>query len=237
MSEVAPSATETFDNNTDDSTQGSVQGQNIDYGKVLDTQQGMAALEQGKQAVMSAAKAVDQEQIAATASQLKEKAQNAAIAYNASVSSNAAGIDSNWTRLRATGVRVIDGDTIEVLQSNGASERVRMSGIDAPESDQLFGKQSTQFLEKCVAGKPITIAYRERDKYQRLIGVVLAGGVDCNYEQVKNGAAWHYKQYQKDQPSGFAEPYAAAEAQARNNRKGLWAAENPKAPWEYRHSR
>lgn len=217
-------------------------GQNIDYGKILDTEKGMAALEQGRKAVMSAAGAVDQQQLAAVASQLKERAANAAVAFKTPVSGSAAGtgidsVGSDWNRLEVSSVRVIDGDTVEVLQEGKQSERVRFAGIDAPESTQLFGKQSTQTLENCVAGKPVTVVYKKRDPYERLVGVVYAGGVDCNYEQVKAGSAWHYKQYQKDQPAGFPALYADAETKARNSKIGLWAAEAPQKPWEYRREK
>lgn len=43
-------------------------------------------------------------------------------------------------------VRVLDGDTIEVLQNSGALSRVRLAGIDAPEKKQPFGQRSRQSL-------------------------------------------------------------------------------------------
>ena len=47
-------------------------------------------------------------------------------------------------------VRVIDGDTMEVIPPNRKSERVRLLGIDAPESNQAYGKNSTNTLRQCV---------------------------------------------------------------------------------------
>ena len=50
--------------------------------------------------------------------------------------------------LNATGTRVIDGDTVEVTQASGQSERVRLLGIDAPESAQEYGTESTTALSQ-----------------------------------------------------------------------------------------
>lgn len=72
-------------------------------------------------------------------------------------------------------VRVIDGDTVEVIPPNQKSERVRLLGIDAPENDQSYGSASKAALQRCVANKKVTIQWAERDQYGRIIGKVKAG--------------------------------------------------------------
>ena len=137
----------------------------------------------------------------------------------------------------AKSVRVIDGDTVEVIPNEGASERIRLLGIDAPESNQAHGAYSTQTLQQCVAQGQVTVEWFEQDRYQRLLGKVRANGVDCNLNQIKLGAAWHYKQYQKSQPERDRFTYANAEVNARQQAIGLWANALVTAPWDYRRGR
>lgn len=143
-------------------------------------------------------------------------------------------LDKGWKELNTTGVRVIDGDTVEVLIEGQQSERVRLIGIDAPESKQEYGKESTKTLEECIAGKPVTILYKNKDRYSRILGKVMAGKTDCNFYQVGVGSAWHYKQYQNEQPNDDKHAYSDAEKVAKMHSNGLWQNPEPEAPWLYR---
>ena len=136
--------------------------------------------------------------------------------------------------LNATGTRVIDGDTVEVTQASGQSERVRLLGIDAPESAQEYGTESTTALSQCVNNAIVTIEWTERDRYDRLLGKVVANNVDCNLNQLQKGAAWHYKEYQSSQTPYDRIEYANAEIVARSNGRGLWANRYPIKPSDYR---
>lgn len=136
-------------------------------------------------------------------------------------------INSNRTQHKHTlavkNVRVIDGDTLEVLpKNNRPSDRVRLMGIDAPESTQENGKASKDSLQACINQGNLQIWYDKRDKYGRIVGKVMAGNTDCNLQQIQNGMAWHYKEYQNDQPLIDRNTYSIAEIQARNAKKGLW---------------
>jgi len=134
----------------------------------------------------------------------------------------------------AQSIRVIDGDTVEVIPTTGKSERIRLLGIDAPESKQDYGTQSTQALQQCVDDKNVSIEWTERDRYDRLLGKVIADGKDCNLNQVVQGAAWHYKYYQQGQLAYDRLAYANAEVLARSQQQGLWASDNLTAPWDFR---
>ena len=137
----------------------------------------------------------------------------------------------------AKSVRVIDGDTIEVIPTDGPSERIRLLGIDAPESNQAHGAYSTQVLQQCISQGQVTVEWFEQDRYQRLLGKVRAGDVDCNLNQIKQGAAWHYKQYQNGQSERDRFTYANAEVNARQHALGLWANAIVTAPWDYRRGK
>ena len=130
--------------------------------------------------------------------------------------------------------RVSDGDTIWVTDAAGR-HKIRLDKIDAPESDQAFGKESTQFLNDLVYGKKVEVRWTAKDKYGRILGVVYLehekGLVEVNLTMVKNGCAWHYS-YHDNTPA-----YAEAEKDARKSRRGLWADETPVNPYQWRKSK
>ena len=90
---------------------------------------------------------------------------------------------------------VVDGDTIDVTDSNGYVWRVRLIGIDAPEFSTTKGKDSSKYLTDLVFGK-IVVLHSDKsnqfDTYGRLLAVVLLNGVDINRKMLENGYAQYY---------------------------------------------
>ena len=98
-------------------------------------------------------------------------------------------------------VKVADGDTITIVDDRGNKHRIRLGGIDAPEKDQPYGKESTQGLLELTSGKAVVIEYDKRDRYKRIIGKVLVDPpgevfcmaldcvkkIDAGLEQIKRG--------------------------------------------------
>jgi len=127
--------------------------------------------------------------------------------------------------------RVVDGDTIYISTEEG-QVKIRLLGIDCPEKNQPYGDKATQFAYDMVMGKTITAIAEEGnvyDRYGRFLGnVLLEDGRNFNEELVRNGLAWHYKQYSNDPV------LEELEEKAREEKKGLWAEENPMPPWEWR---
>jgi len=134
-------------------------------------------------------------------------------------------------------VKVADGDTITVLDANKTQHKIRLRGIDAPESKQAFGAVSKKSLSSMVAGQVVAVHWDKEDKYSRKLGKVMLGDMDCNLEQLKRGMAWHYKKYQRDQPREERQQHDAAEQAARVARVGLWSDVDPIPPWDYRKAR
>jgi endonuclease YncB( thermonuclease family) len=132
-------------------------------------------------------------------------------------------------------VGISDGDTITVLTAEKHQVKVRLAGIDAPEKAQPFGQKSKENLSKWVFGKDVVVEWHKVDRYERMVGRVTVQGKDVNFEQVRAGLAWHYKDFAGEQSSGDRERYAGAEMMARQSRVGLWSDKNPEAPWAYRH--
>ena len=130
-------------------------------------------------------------------------------------------------------VGVADGDTLTVLDGNNKPHKIRLSGIDAPEKSQAYGQRSKQSLSALAYSRSVSVEWRKRDRYRRIVGKVFECGRDLNLEQVRRGLAWHYKQYQGEQDASDRARYATAETEARAAQRGLWAL--PVPPWEWRH--
>lgn len=127
-----------------------------------------------------------------------------------------------------TVIGVSDGDTISVLRDR-TPIKIRLDGIDCPESGQDFGRRAKQFTSAMVFGKTVRVDSGNLERYGRLIGRVSVDGEDLGLALVKAGLAWHYKQYSQD-PA-----LALAEAVARAAKVGLWSQSNSVAPWQFRH--
>ena len=127
-------------------------------------------------------------------------------------------------------VSVADGDTITVMHA-GVGEKIRLSGIDAPEKPQDFGNRAKQFVSEEAFGKTVTVEVKEQDKYHRTIGVVtLPDGKNLNQEIVKSGYAWWYRKYSPKDTT-----LEKFEAEAKSEKRGLWGQGIPIPPWEFRH--
>ena len=71
--------------------------------------------------------------------------------------------------------RVSDGDTIWVT-AGGKRVKVRMDRIDAPESNQEYGKESTEYLKRRIHGKTVKVEWGKTDQYGRTLGIVFLDG-------------------------------------------------------------
>lgn len=134
-------------------------------------------------------------------------------------------------------VSVQDGDTITVLDSRKEQHRIRLAGIDAPEKGQPFSSRSTQNLAKWVHSRAVIVDWHKKDRYGRLVGVVLVDGHDVNLEQVRAGFSWWYRDYAKEQTPEDRQAYELAEKVAREKKLGLWVEPKPVPPWEWRKGR
>ncbi len=124
---------------------------------------------------------------------------------------------------------VIDGDTIRV-NINGKIEKIRLLGIDTPETVdprkevQCFGLEASKKLKELISGKNVGLevdsTQPDRDKYQRLLRwVYLEDGADINLLMVQEGYAFSYKKY----PTQKLDKLNLLEQQARAGNKGLWS--------------
>lgn len=106
--------------------------------------------------------------------------------------------------------------------------KVRLRGIDAPESSMPFGPEAKAILQSLVDGQPLHLLVYTVDLYGRIVADIYCSKGFVQEILLKNGACWHYVAYDKRQE------LAKWEEEARMKRLGLWAERNPQKPWEYR---
>ncbi|WP_246672484.1 thermonuclease family protein [Mesorhizobium sp. B3-1-6] len=128
---------------------------------------------------------------------------------------------------------VVDGDTIEIH-----GERIRLNGIDAPESDQVCvdgagkkyrcGQVAALALDDFLkANRPTSCIEVGRDRWRRMVAVCTANAVDIAEWLVRQGYALDWRKYSYG-------AYAQAQSEARAAKRGMWAGSFT-APWEVRH--
>jgi endonuclease YncB( thermonuclease family) len=124
----------------------------------------------------------------------------------------------------------IDGDSITIK-----GHEIRLFGIDAPEGRQnclsvagktlSCGRQAHSALARRLAGRTVTCAQVELDRYGRMIARCKTGNTDINRWMVAQGHALAYRRYSND--------YTDAEAEARAGKRGIWRTIF-KRPWVWR---
>lgn len=133
-------------------------------------------------------------------------------------------------------VSVSDGDSITVLDRNLQEHKVRLNGIDAPESGQEFGRAAQMNLSRLIFNREVNIRWSKRDRYDRLLGRVYVGSTDVNLAQLAAGLAWYYRAYESDVAPDDRDLFARAEREAKSVRRGLWSSRFATAPWDFRAS-
>jgi len=132
--------------------------------------------------------------------------------------------------------RVVDGDTL-VVQIGARTEKVRLIGVDTPESVdkrrpvEAYGKEASAFTRRLADGKSVRLEGEagtgDRDKYGRLLRyVLLPDGTLLNAEIIRQGYGHAYLRY----PFAKMEEFRALEREARDRGLGLWAGGAPPAP-------
>lgn len=140
--------------------------------------------------------------------------------------------------IEGTVTKVSDGDTIQVTDQLGTRVKVRLYGIDAPETakgkipGQPYGEESYQALRQKVDRQQVHLDVMDIDKYKRLVAIVWLSNRNTNREMVAEGHAWAYRKYLD---RAHASEWIADEEQARKARNGLWQqGGNIQPPWEFR---
>jgi micrococcal nuclease len=143
-----------------------------------------------------------------------------------------------------TVTKVSDGDTIQVTTPEQTKLRVRLYGMDAPETPKInqrtgrvnkpgqpYGKESWKALEGKIMGKQVRLDIIDIDRYKRMVGVVWLGNRNINLEMVKEGYAEAYLEYLKNP---YRAQFVQAEREARSARRGIWSLSGYERPSDFR---
>jgi len=146
--------------------------------------------------------------------------------------------------IEGTVTKISDGDTILVTDTLGTKVKVRLYGIDCPETEkgnkrtgkaskqgQPYGEEAFRALQGKLQRQRVRLDVMDVDRYGRTVSIVWLGNRNIELEMVAEGWAWAYRQY-LDRP--YASEYINAEEQARAKKLGLWQQDNPQPPWEFR---
>ena len=129
----------------------------------------------------------------------------------------------------AGNVTVTDGDTIRI-----GEERIRFSGIDAPELKQMCTYQGIEFqcgefsktlLIQKIANQEVTCIREGKDQYGRTLAECFVGEESLSSYLVREGYAFAYRQYSKK--------FIQDEEYAQSRQNGMWAMEF-EFPWDFR---
>lgn len=124
---------------------------------------------------------------------------------------------------------IIDGDTLEIR-----GRRIRLWGIDAPESSQpcqragqpwRCGQAAALALADWIGERTTICEQRDTDRYRRVVARCMVGGTDVSAWMVENGWAMAFRRYSLD--------YIGHEDRARRMRAGIWDS-TFQPPWEWR---
>ena len=129
-------------------------------------------------------------------------------------------------------IRVVDGDTI-VVKLNGDDEKIRIIGIDTPESVkphspvECFAKEATEHIGELLnTGENVKIetdpTQDTRDTYGRLLAHVFVGDINIGQHMIQDGYAYEYTY---DNTYKYQGVYRDAQSEARRAQQGLWSPE------------
>ena len=146
--------------------------------------------------------------------------------------------------VKGTVTRVYDGDTIQLTTPNQTILRVRLYGIDAPETPktdyrtggmnipgQSHGKESARALKNKIFGNRVNLDIIEVDQYRRMVGVIRLENRNINLEMLREGYADCYIEYLR---YPYRKPFLDACREARSAKRGIWSLPEYERPQEFR---
>jgi micrococcal nuclease len=146
--------------------------------------------------------------------------------------------------VNGTVTKVSDGDTIHLTTLEQTKLRVRLYGIDAPETPkanahtghinkpgQPYGEESWKALAGKIKGAQVKLDVIDIDKYRRMVGMIWLDDRNINLEMVREGYAEAFIEYLKPP---YREQFLEAEHEAKLARRGIWALPDYERPRDFR---
>ena len=158
-----------------------------------------------------------------------------------------ASIPTSKTALRTvsgTVTKVSDGDTIHLSTLEQTKLKVRLYGIDAPETvkidnktgrvnkpGQPYSEESWRALESKIMGKKVKVDILDIDKYRRMVGMIYLDDRNINLEMIREGYAEAFVEYLKPP---YREEFLATQRGAKAASKGIWTLPDYERPRAFR---
>jgi endonuclease YncB( thermonuclease family) len=143
-----------------------------------------------------------------------------------------------------TVTKIVDGDTVHLTTPEQTKLKIRLYGIDAPETDksnnktgqinkpgQPYGEESMNALANKIMGKKVKVDILDIDKYRRMVCMIYLDDRNINLEMIRDGYAEAFVEYLKPP---YREEFLAAEREAQSARKGIWSLPDYERPRVYR---
>ena len=143
-----------------------------------------------------------------------------------------------------TVTKISDGDTIQLTTPEQTKLKVRLYGIDAPETPKInrqsgkvhqpgqpFSEEAQKALKDKIMGKQVKLEILDIDKYRRMVGIVWLNDRNINLEMIREGYAEAFIEYLKPP---YRVEFLKAEQEARAGGKNIWSLPGHERPTEYR---
>jgi endonuclease YncB( thermonuclease family) len=147
-------------------------------------------------------------------------------------------------KVTGTVTKVSDGDTIHLRTPEQTKLRVRLYGIDAPETPKVkahsgqvnkqgqpYCKESWQALAGKIMGRQVRLDILDVDKHRRMVGMIRLDERNINLEMVREGFAEAFVEYLKPP---YKSEFIQAEQEAKSSRKGIWSLIDYERPKDFR---
>lgn len=160
---------------------------------------------------------------------------------------NCASIPTSKAAIRTvtgTITKVTDGDTVHLTTPEQTKLKIRLYGIDAPETDKInnktgrvnkpgqpYGEESMNALTNKIMGKQVKLDILDIDKYRRMVGMIYLDDRNINLEMIREGYAEAFVEYLKPP---YREEFLATQRGAQSARKGIWSLPDYERPRAFR---
>lgn len=133
-----------------------------------------------------------------------------------------------------TVTKVSDGDTVTVLTAEQTKLKVRLYGIDAPETERInhrtgivsksgqpFGEEAQSYLASLILHRSVRLDRLDIDRYRRMVSIVWLGNTNINLGMIRVGMAEGCVEYLRD--PRYRHEFLQVEQEARAKRIGIWS--------------
>ena len=127
-------------------------------------------------------------------------------------------------------ISITDGDTFTLLTANKQQVKIRLFGVDCPETGQDNARQARTYLGDLIFFDTVKVVTKGTEESGATLVIVTLFRMNVNERMLQQGFAWHDTRYDTNPAwSAYAE-------KARQSKKGLWSSDSPIPPWVWKNT-